>query len=672
MSRRLLAFMAAAGVIVGAFVVAGGRTVALANAPQRAATGQMRAAHINTGHGIRTLPTLSGGVVDTASAGTPSSAAAAQGHGSGGGVGVSTGGLGCGQRNTSGSAFGNVRVNQDCTFRVQAVEGIAFNPTSPSNLIAGMNDERQGYNLMAFGYSFDNGHTWGDGPPPFYQKINDPSQELPTGGDPNQHTISGDPGNGFTYDGGSDPMLAFDLSGRAFFGGVIFDRFAGNGSAVVVSESPPGAGGSFYYTPTTFSRHFVIVEDNTLGVFHDKPFLAVDNGRSSSKQGNVYVTWTVFKMDPNTGAYFESPIYGSMSTDHGLTWSTPEQISGSSSTLCFFGNLFNSSLNPHSCNFDQGSDPMVLPNGQLEVIFNNGNTPQGNPNGQQLGVHCNPSGSSPAGSAHLNCGSPTKVGDDIIVNEPACDFGRGPEECIPGSFVRTDDFPRIGMNQGNGNLYATWQDFRGGEFDIQLSRSTDGGVTWTPASSPVNPDTGIDHYEASIGVVCNGPLASGNPMCPNSNGGGGGNTQSTASDGSRQLCPNATAAIAAQRRPNPEDNVAVSYYRTCQIPGESAGGVFTPSTSGVQAENSDYTLVGGENLETPYHGHPVSPTFSPPNGTRQTGFMGDYSGITLVGSTAHPIWDDPRNNVSPALRDPDQPVVNDQDIYTTATGVPGL
>jgi hypothetical protein len=92
----------------------------------------------------------------------------------------------------------------------------------------------------------------------------------------------------------------------------------------------------------------------------------------------------------------------------------------------------------------------------------------------------------------------------------------------------------------------------------------------------------------------------------------------------------------------------------------------------VQAENSDYTLVGGVNLGTPYHGHPVSPTFSPPNGTRQTGFMGDYSGITLVGSTAHPIWDDPRNNVSPALRDPDQPVVNDQDIYTTATGVPGL
>src|ERR1700738_1521388 len=87
---------------------------------------------------------------------------------------------------------------------------------------------------------------------------------------------------------------------------------------------------------------------------------------------------------------------------------------------------------------------------------------------------------------------------------------------------------------------------------------------------------------------------------------------------------------------------------------------------------SDYTLVGGVNLQTPYHGHPVSPTFSPPNGTRQTGFMGDYSGITLVGSTAHPIWDDPRNNVAPALRDPDQPVLNDQDVYTTATGVPGL
>src|SRR5205823_12244476 len=131
-------------------------------------------------------------------------------------------------------------------------------------------------------------------------------------------------------------------------------------------------------------------------------------------------TWTIFKLDPRTGAYFESPIYGSMSTDHARTWSTPEQISGVSPTLCSFGNAFNPSLNPHSCNFDQGSDPVTLANGDLEVIFNNGNTAANNPNAQHLGVHCRPAGSSPAGTARLNCGAPVKVGSDVTVGEPVC------------------------------------------------------------------------------------------------------------------------------------------------------------------------------------------------------------------------------------------------------------
>ena len=144
-----------------------------------------------------------------------------------------------------------------------------------------------------------------------------------------------------------------------------------------------------------------------------------------------------------------------MSTDHAQTWSTLEEISGNSSRLCLFGDFFDPTRNPNDCDFDQGSDPSVLPNGDLEVIFNSGNTAANNPNAQQLGVHCSPSGSSPAGTAHLNCSAPSKVGDDIIAGEPLCDFGRGPEECVPGPYIRTNDFPRIGVNRTNGDLFAT-------------------------------------------------------------------------------------------------------------------------------------------------------------------------------------------------------------------------
>src|SRR5207249_3662153 len=124
------------------------------------------------------------------------------------------------------------------------------------------------------------------------------------------------------------------------------------------------------------------------------------------------------------------------------------------------------------------SDPIVLPNGDLVVVFINGNTTVNN---QQLAVSCHPAGRTPNGTARLNCGPPTKVGDDVGVGEPQCNFGRGPEECIPGAFIRTNDFPRVAVNRANGNLYVAWQDYRNGEFDIQLATSTNGGNTWSPS-----------------------------------------------------------------------------------------------------------------------------------------------------------------------------------------------
>jgi hypothetical protein len=657
--RRHMLPILGATALLGVLGTAGPSPVAAQdNAVTRAAKGELRAAHIHTQNGDRVLPMISAGAVFDASQASTRAAASALSPAAPPGVARTS--LGCGDRNTTGI---DVRVNQDCSYRLQGEEIVKFNPADPTNLIAGMNDERQGFNLNAFAYSFSRGKSWGDDPPPFYQKINNPAAEEPTATDPNRHTIVGGPGNFFTYDGGSDPAVAVDLEGRAFYGNIIFDRAAGNGAAVVVTQSPAGAGGSFYNNLTPFSRQYVVSEDNSLAAFHDKLFVTADIGAGSPNRDNVYVTWTVFKMDPNTGAFFESPIYGSMSTDHAKTWSTPEQISGVSKTLCFFGNFFNPALDPNSCNFSQGSDPVTLANGDLEVIFQNGNTPAGNPNGQQLGVHCSPTGSSPAGTAHLNCGEPAKVGDDISTGEPVCDFGRGPETCIPGAFVRTNDFPRIAVNRGNDHLYATWQDFRSSEFDIRLSQSLDGGKTWTEAAGPVNPDRGKDHYEAAIDVVCSGASAAGNPACPTS---GGGVSATVRHD----LCPAASAATVSSSPAGAADNVAVSYYRTCVVPNETqAGVVFAPGAQpGVQAEPSDYTLSGGSGRAVPYGAQPVSPIFPPPDGN-QSGFMGDYSGITVVGHVAYPIWSDPRV-VIPAQFQADQGAVHDEDVYITAARVP--
>jgi hypothetical protein len=525
--------------------------------------------------------------------------------------------LGCSDRTSK----GNVRVNQDCTYRRQAEEKIVYNPANPDNLVAGQNDSRVGFNQCGIDWSLDNGKHWGDLLPPFRQRINDPESELPTPDDPNSHTIVGGPGTGHTYDFASDPAPAFDSQGTAFFTCVALDVFT-NANLVFTVQSPRAAHGAFFFNIPQSGRRFIVDEENDPRASLDKPFIAADSFRESPNRDNVYATWTVFNFTCGaSGAGFcYAKIFGSMSTDHGLTWSTPEEISGISPTLCFFGNFFDPSQNPNACDFDQGSDPAPLPNGKLVVLFNNGNTPAGDPNSQQLAVVCHPAGSSPTGTARLNCAAPVKVGDDLTVGEPQCDFGRGPEECIPGPFIRTNDFPRIAVSRQSGHVFATWQDYRNGEFDIQLATSTDGGQTWS-ASATVNPDSGLDHYFP--------------------------------------------ADAAAHSR---WDHVGVSYFRSQRVPNENSppNGVLAPGDPGVQQGNSDYALAGGSPGHTPFRFRVVSPEFPPPDGA-QTGFNGDYSGLTINREDeAHPLWSDTRNSNPFPLNG----VSHDEDIFTTKVELP--
>ena len=549
--------------------------------------------------------------------------------------------LGCAERNSD----GNVRVNQDCTFRRQAEVDITYNPVDPSDIVAGENDSRVGFNQCGIDFSNSNGRNWGDMLPPFRQRLNAPELMGPSADNPNNNTIGGNPGTFHTYDAASDPANAYDSSGRAFFSCVVFD-IASNASGVFVTQSPQGADGSFYFNvPSPPDKRFMAVEDNSPIIFHDKNMISADRYKSSPNRDNVYLTWTVFKYGASclggsdtAPAFCESPIFGTMSTDHGVTWSTPEEISGAAPDLCQFGDVFTGNpANANDCNFDQGSYSVALPNGDLEVVFNNGNTPS--TTNHQLGVHCSPSGSSSAGTAHFNCDPPVKVGDDEAAGEPECDFGRGPEECIPGPFIRTNDYPRITKdNSQNNHLYTVWQDYRNGEFDIQMSQSLDGGVTWHEIGT-VNPDSGLDHYFA-----------------------------------------------ATDQSPEKGDRNGVSYYRSDRVPNESSpghgffgGSVFAPCNpdgstpdgadlcAGVAEQNSDYVLAGGTGGNTPYDFSVLSPVFPPPDGA-QAGFNGDYSGLTVNRNVdAHPIWSDTRN-ADPYT--PDNGVVHDEDVFTASVNLP--
>ena len=636
MRNRSETWLATIGLVAFLVLATSAATAATMTDPPllAAAKGTLKPAQITANGVTKTMPFFSDGAVETAAealdngdrkeaadaVSNPNASADTMPSVTNNQLGVAPLSWGCAKRDTNTNsttgASGDQRVNQDCSFRRQAEEDIVYNPADPTNLLAGQNDSSLGYNQCGIDYSVDNGQRWGSLIPPFRQRDNDPV-DMALG--PNKNTILGGPPSQKTYDAGSDPTMAFDSQGRGYFSCIVFD-VNDQANGIYVTQSPKGAEGSFFYNvPPSPAKDFMVVEDNNTSIIHDKQFIVADTYPTSPNRDNVYITWTVFYTVGGTLSG-QSPIYGSMSTDHGHTWSTPKEISGFSLNLCPFPVTV-----PGQCNADQGSDPIVLPNGDLEVAFYNTNTATIGVN-QILAVHCHPTGSSTAGTADLGCAqAPTRVGTVDESDAPTCSFGR---ECIPGAFIRTNPFPRIAVNTQNGHLFVVWQDHARRdnpairEWSIQLSESTDGGAIWTPERT-VNPDIRLDHYEPAVDV--------------------------SEVDGT--------------------DRVGVSYYRT-QEPTDTSGNQSAVNTCGSTATsvcNSDYVLAGGLGLLTPYIYKVVSVVFGPPDGI-QAGFNGDYSGLTInKGAEAHPIWSDTRN------RDPYTPsngVVHDEDVYTSNVGLP--
>jgi len=372
---------------------------------------------------------------------------------------------GC-QNEFHGHGMTNTRVNQDCSLRRQAEETIQINPLDERNIIAGQNDSRVGYNHCGYDWTFDGGNEWGDQVPPFWQFV-----QL----------------DGHTADACSDPTGTWDSRGNAYVGGVLFDINSGANS-VIVMKSNAGNGGAFYHSPNPaggFQEYRtspvgVVANDDGEAFANDKELMTADQNASSPKRDNVYMTWTRFNAEGH------SPIYFGQSSDGGATWSTPVEISGSSASIC--------PLPEGICNDDQGSDPVVGPDGTIYVAFSNGNVP-GAGIEQVLFVKC------PASADCRNAASwtpPTKVGD-MISTHPRGDpsqNGCPNRQCLPPNGYRAPDETTVTISvDRNSRLYTTWADHRNNtnpncdiathngsppcDHDIFYAYSTNGGTTWS-------------------------------------------------------------------------------------------------------------------------------------------------------------------------------------------------
>ena len=190
----------------------------------------------------------------------------------------------------------------------------------------------------------------------------------------------------------------------------------------------------------------------------DKEWLGVDM-HSPLYKGNIYMTWTEFDNYGSSSPSDSSRIRFSRSTDRGLNWSNAVTVSDRSGDCIDEDNTV------------EGAVPCVGPNGEVYVSW-------AGPLGLMFDKSTN-------GGANW--------GIDIFVST----IPGGWDFAVPGIY-RCNGLPVTACDTSQspfrGNIYINWSDQRNGtgNTDVFLSKSTDGGSTWS-ATKKINDDNTTRH-----------------------------------------------------------------------------------------------------------------------------------------------------------------------------------
>jgi hypothetical protein len=246
--------------------------------------------------------------------------------------------------------------------------------------------------------------------------------------------------------GGGDPSLAFDDKGNVFFSFLSILKnglpsYWGHGpgaNGIWVRRSPDG-GKTWDKEPVEVMAWKGDEPDIKL---EDMPRIWSDTQPKSPYRGNLYVAWIEWQLE-------QSIVLFSRSTDAGKTWSKPQRIS----TKAGWPRDDNGSV--------VGIIGTVAPDGTQYVVWNEG--------------------------LNITLAISRDGGKTFDPSHPIFDVGPpyfGGTGGPPG-VSRTMGFPQIGVDArpggGGTTLYVTWSDFRNGDVDVFISRSSDQGRTWTPA-----------------------------------------------------------------------------------------------------------------------------------------------------------------------------------------------
>ncbi|MBD3170191.1 MAG: T9SS type A sorting domain-containing protein [candidate division Zixibacteria bacterium] len=326
-------------------------------------------------------------------------------------------------------------------------------------------------------------------------------------------------------DAQGDPAVTCDADGNFYFAVISFDRGTDD-NGIYVSKSTDG--GVNWGDPVAVIEHI----GQPGADFEDKEYIAADI-TDSPYRNNVYVSWTSF-----SDFY---PIEFSRSTDGGVSFSSAIEIS--------------------DYDFNQGSVPAVGPNGEVYVVWFAYDSPN------YIRIDKSTDGG-------------VSWGNDIDISRVT----PLPSPLPPTAF-RVNSFPSIAVDvtggQYNGYIHVVWAGYENNDADVYYSRSTDGGMTWSPKAR-LNDDpigNGADQFFPWI-------------SCDN----------------------NGLVHVFFYDRRNDNSNILIDGYYT----RSEDGGASWSSNERVTTTSFDpYIGFGG-------------------------GFIGDYNGITSSEHRAHPLWTDTR------------------------------
>lgn len=241
-----------------------------------------------------------------------------------------------------------------------------------------------------------------------------------------------------------DPAAIIGLNGRRFIG------FINSASNQGVAYSDNG---------TSWTS---VVAGTTSGSVLDKNHLWIDNSSSSSYEGNVYDAWTDF------GGSMNYRIGFVRSTDNGLTYSTPINLSSA------VGGYLHQGVNINSG-----------PNGEVYVIWTIYDS-SGSLSEDAIGFAKSMDGGATFGSA-------TRIIDNT----------KGIRDHGVAKNMRVNSFPVMATNMQNGEIYVVFSNIgfpgtnTGTNISVYMIKSSDNGDSW---STPVRVNQGpnIDGKEAYL------------------------------------------------------------------------------------------------------------------------------------------------------------------------------